>query len=102
MPDQPPAVAFTPADVLYCAMPLFHGNALLANLTDDAPFTTTRAPTTSPEPLIARAAAIVEPGGAPRSDMPTPGFQMNARLAGPLSASAVPTIQPDALIPHAA
>ena len=26
------AVAFTPADVLYCAMPLFHGNALLANL----------------------------------------------------------------------
>jgi fatty-acyl-CoA synthase len=26
------AVAFTPDDVLYCAMPLFHGNALLANL----------------------------------------------------------------------
>jgi fatty-acyl-CoA synthase len=26
------AVAFTPADVLYCSMPLFHGNALLANL----------------------------------------------------------------------
>ncbi|MFZ6003396.1 MAG: AMP-binding protein [Actinomycetota bacterium] len=26
------AVAFTSADVLYCAMPLFHGNALLANL----------------------------------------------------------------------
>ena len=26
------AVAFGPADVLYCAMPLFHGNALLANL----------------------------------------------------------------------
>ncbi len=26
------AVAFTPEDVLYCAMPLFHGNALLANL----------------------------------------------------------------------
>ena len=26
------AVAFSPADVLYCAMPLFHGNALLANL----------------------------------------------------------------------
>ena len=26
------AVGFTPADVLYCAMPLFHGNALLANL----------------------------------------------------------------------
>ncbi len=26
------AVAFTSDDVLYCAMPLFHGNALLANL----------------------------------------------------------------------
>jgi fatty-acyl-CoA synthase len=26
------AVAFTPEDVLYCSMPLFHGNALLANL----------------------------------------------------------------------
>jgi fatty-acyl-CoA synthase len=26
------AVAFSPADVLYCSMPLFHGNALLANL----------------------------------------------------------------------
>jgi len=26
------AVAFGPGDVLYCAMPLFHGNALLANL----------------------------------------------------------------------
>jgi fatty-acyl-CoA synthase len=26
------ARGFTPADVLYCAMPLFHGNALLANL----------------------------------------------------------------------
>ena len=26
------AVAFTPDDVLYCSMPLFHGNALLANL----------------------------------------------------------------------
>jgi fatty-acyl-CoA synthase len=26
------AVAFTERDVLYCAMPLFHGNALLANL----------------------------------------------------------------------
>ena len=26
------AVAFSPTDVLYCAMPLFHGNALLANL----------------------------------------------------------------------
>ena len=26
------AVAFSPGDVLYCAMPLFHGNALLANL----------------------------------------------------------------------
>ncbi len=26
------AVAFTPDDVLYCAMPLFHGNALLTNL----------------------------------------------------------------------
>lgn len=26
------AAAFTPADVLYCSMPLFHGNALLANL----------------------------------------------------------------------
>ena len=26
------AVAFTSHDVLYCAMPLFHGNALLANL----------------------------------------------------------------------
>ena len=26
------AVAFTSADVLYCSMPLFHGNALLANL----------------------------------------------------------------------
>jgi fatty-acyl-CoA synthase len=26
------AVAFTPDDVLYCAMPLFHGNALFANL----------------------------------------------------------------------
>jgi fatty-acyl-CoA synthase len=26
------AVAFGPDDVLYCAMPLFHGNALLANL----------------------------------------------------------------------
>ena len=26
------AVAFTPDDVLYCAMPLFHGNALMANL----------------------------------------------------------------------
>ncbi|HEY2998920.1 MAG TPA: AMP-binding protein [Acidimicrobiales bacterium] len=26
------AVAFGPADVLYCAMPLFHGNALMANL----------------------------------------------------------------------
>ena len=26
------AVAFTDQDVLYCAMPLFHGNALLANL----------------------------------------------------------------------
>ncbi len=26
------AVAFGPADVLYCSMPLFHGNALLANL----------------------------------------------------------------------
>jgi fatty-acyl-CoA synthase len=26
------AVAFRPADVLYCSMPLFHGNALLANL----------------------------------------------------------------------
>ena len=26
------AVAFTAADVLYCSMPLFHGNALLANL----------------------------------------------------------------------
>jgi fatty-acyl-CoA synthase len=26
------AVGFAPADVLYCAMPLFHGNALLANL----------------------------------------------------------------------
>ncbi|HET6810590.1 MAG TPA: AMP-binding protein [Acidimicrobiales bacterium] len=26
------AVAFTDRDVLYCAMPLFHGNALLANL----------------------------------------------------------------------
>ncbi len=26
------AAAFTADDVLYCAMPLFHGNALLANL----------------------------------------------------------------------
>ena len=26
------AVAFSPADVLYCSMPLFHGNALMANL----------------------------------------------------------------------
>lgn len=26
------AIAFGPADVLYCSMPLFHGNALLANL----------------------------------------------------------------------
>jgi len=26
------AAAFTPDDVLYCAMPLFHGNALFANL----------------------------------------------------------------------
>ncbi len=26
------AVAFGPGDVLYCSMPLFHGNALLANL----------------------------------------------------------------------
>ena len=26
------AVAFTPEDILYCSMPLFHGNALLANL----------------------------------------------------------------------
>jgi fatty-acyl-CoA synthase len=26
------AVAFTPDDVLYCSMPLFHGNALMANL----------------------------------------------------------------------
>jgi fatty-acyl-CoA synthase len=26
------AAAYSPADVLYCAMPLFHGNALLANL----------------------------------------------------------------------
>lgn len=26
------ALAFGPADVLYCSMPLFHGNALLANL----------------------------------------------------------------------
>lgn len=26
------AVAFTPDDVLYCSMPLFHGNALLSNL----------------------------------------------------------------------
>lgn len=26
------ATAFTPDDVLYCAMPLFHGNALLTNL----------------------------------------------------------------------
>jgi fatty-acyl-CoA synthase len=26
------AVAFTPEDVLYCAMPLFHGNALFSNL----------------------------------------------------------------------
>jgi fatty-acyl-CoA synthase len=26
------AVAFAPTDVLYCSMPLFHGNALLANL----------------------------------------------------------------------
>lgn len=26
------AVAFTPDDVLYCAMPLFHGNALFSNL----------------------------------------------------------------------
>ena len=29
---QASAVAFTSEDVLYCAMPLFHGNALLANL----------------------------------------------------------------------
>ena len=26
------AVGFSPSDVLYCSMPLFHGNALLANL----------------------------------------------------------------------
>ena len=25
-------MAFTPDDVLYCSMPLFHGNALMANL----------------------------------------------------------------------
>ena len=29
---EPTAAAFGPADVLYCAMPLFHGNALLACL----------------------------------------------------------------------